>query len=99
MILAHGDGILRGDHVPEPITAQDDVLVLLGVDGVHAGVGLGGHHELPTVEVVAPEIPWQSTKWVGIVTQHMRNLTRGKERKMFLPKKSITISLEASAGT
>lgn len=56
VILAHGDGILRWDHVPQSVTAKDNVLVLLGIDGVHTSVRFRGHDKFTTVEVVAPQI-------------------------------------------
>lgn len=54
--IAHVDGILGWHHVPQPVAAQDDVAVALGVKGHHGGVGLGRDHKLTTVEVVAPQI-------------------------------------------
>ena len=54
--VAHVDGVLGGHHVPQAVAAQDDVAVARGVKGHHGRVGLGGDHELPAVEVVAPEV-------------------------------------------
>lgn len=56
MILAHGDSILRRDHVPQSITAKDNVFVLLGVNCVHTSVRFRRHNKFTTVEVVAPQI-------------------------------------------
>lgn len=54
--VAHVDGVLGRHHVPQPVAAQDDVAVALGVEGHHGGVGLGRNHKLAAVEVVAPQI-------------------------------------------
>lgn len=56
VVLTHGDGLLRWHHVPQTIAAQDDVAVFSWVKGHHTGVWLRGHHKLPAVEVIAPQI-------------------------------------------
>lgn len=56
MAVAHVNRVLGWHHVPQPIAAQDDVAVALGVKGHHRGVGLGRNYKLTTVEVVAPQI-------------------------------------------
>lgn len=56
IVLTHGDSLLRRHHVPQTITAQDDVAVFSGVKGHHTSVWLWRNHKLPTVEVIAPQI-------------------------------------------
>lgn len=56
VVPTHWDRLLRWHHVPETITAQDNVAVFSGVNGHHAGVWLRRNHKLPTVEVIAPQI-------------------------------------------
>lgn len=56
IVLAHGDGLLRWDHVPQTIASQDDVAVLYGVEGYYTCVWLGRNYKLSAVEVIAPKI-------------------------------------------
>jgi len=56
VVLAHGDGILWRHHVPEAIAAQNDIAMLLRVQGHHTCVWLRRHHKFTAVEVVTPEV-------------------------------------------
>lgn len=59
MAITHIDSILGWHHIPQSITAQDDVAMPFGVKGHHSGIRLWRNHKLPTVEIVAPEITFQ----------------------------------------
>lgn len=62
VVLAHGDGVLGGHHVPQPVTAQDDVTVFMGVEGQNTGVWLRGHYKLSAVEVIAPQVAYRDRR-------------------------------------
>lgn len=56
VILAHGDSILRWDHVPQSIAAKDNIFVLMRINCVHTSVRFRRHNKFTTVEVIAPKI-------------------------------------------
>lgn len=76
IVLTHGDGLLRGHHVPQTIAPQDDVTVFLGVESYHASVRFRRNHELPAVEVIAPKISCFGGNTLNKTTAHMITTTQ-----------------------
>lgn len=60
--ITHIDCILWWHHIPQSITAEDDVAMSFGVKGYHCCIRFWWYHKLPTVEIVAPEITFQQTR-------------------------------------
>lgn len=58
MAITHINSILRRHHIPQSITAKDDVAMSFGIEGHHHGIRLWRNHKLTTVEVITPQIAW-----------------------------------------
>lgn len=56
MALQHSDGFLRGHHVPQAVTAHNDIAVPPEVQRHYTGVWLWTHNKLATVEVITPQV-------------------------------------------
>lgn len=56
MAITHVDGIFGRHHVPQSVTAKDDVVMPLGVKFHHGGIRLRRNYKLPAIEIITPQI-------------------------------------------
>lgn len=74
MAVTHVNGILGWHHIPQSITAENDVTMPFGIKSHHSSVRFWRNHKLSAVEIIAPEItcpPQRSYSFISIQDKFM----------------------------
>lgn len=65
-ISDHRDGFRWGQHVPQPIRAEDQASMTSWLHSHHTDVWVRRHHKLPLVVVVAPQVPYNTIQQASL---------------------------------